>query len=57
MDLARVEFRLRLKMLQRLMVREYLGSVVGQVTTPLATRMNNCHKLAIVNGVLLFGGI
>ena len=57
MDLARVEFGLRLKMLQRPMVREHLGGAVGQVTMPLTTRMHDGHKLAIVNGVLSFGGI
>ena len=57
MDLARFEFGLRLKMLQWFTVHEYLGGVVGQITMLLATCMHNCHKLAIVNGVLLFGGI
>ena len=57
MDLARVEFGLRQKMLQWLMVHERLGSAVDQVTMPLTTCMHNCHKLAIMNGVLLFGGI
>ena len=56
-DLARVEFGLRLKMLQWLMVREPLGGAVGQVAMPLATRMHDCHKLTIVNGVFSYSGI